>query len=1037
MSFVELNAYSYYSFLEGASSPEEIAQRAAACGMPAVALTDRNGLYGAIPFYRECQRLGIKPIIGAEVTLATGDDLVVLCRSNKGYSLLCRAITRAYEEGGKDTPAMSTESLNSLTGHVICLVGGARSKLRQLIEQRDLAGAEDLLRYYVSVFGHKNVYVTLQHHNNAGDQATALRFKKVADAAEVGVIATNSPLYATREQAALLDVLLCIKHGVTISSSHHQRPGNHEHYIKDAAGMREALDELSDAVGATEEVAARCEVTLDFSEYRLPEFEVPDGHDADSWLAMLCQERVFQMAMQRREERHKAYSLTLKRRLAKELALIHTLGLAGYFLVVWDIVQFAKKKGIPVQGRGSAANSLVAFLLGITPIDPITNRLFLGRFIHAGMTTIPDIDLDFASSRDPDKSDREDVIQYVYEKYGADHVAMVCTFVTFQARSAIREVGKVLEMPDDVIDRMAKMCGHSSSAHAAIQALAETPEFVPYLESSTWKAFRTIVTAIGDVPRHPSIHVGGMLIASCPISDFVPLEPARMEGRVVCQWDKDMVDDAGLIKVDILGLGMLAALREAVELIEDDTGTTVVLDLIPDGDQKVYDAIGEADTIGVFQIESRAQMQCLPRTKPRNFAELGIQVAIIRPGPLQGNMVSPYILRKQGKEPVTYMHSSLERTLKNTLGVILFQEQVLQVASRIANFTDAQAEGLRRAMSRKRSKDAMGVIKQQFYDGAKELQVPRETAASIFKALEGFAQYGFCKSHALSFARITYMSAWLKVHYPAAFVAALVNNQPMGFYPTKTLLEDARRHGVRILPLNINASKPRCHLDEGVLRLGFILVNSVGHEAAVAIAAERDRGGPYRSLRDFVVRVKLDEKIIEVLVQAGAFDVFGLARRELLWQLWLIDRQESKQQVLVEEDLTAPSLPTLGLWEVLKEEYRVMGFSPEHHPVRLLRDKLSKEGIVNATGLGTVGEECCVKVAGMVVCRQRPPTAKGFAFLTLEDESGLVNVVVPPQLYEQRRRVFRLSPIVVIEGQLQRQDGVTNIRANTMHPFDS
>ena len=790
--------------------------------------------------------------------------------------------------------------------------------------------------------------------------------------------------------------------------------------------MRRLFHEIPEVLENTGHIAERCEANLDFTEYRFPSFSVPDGTTPDAYLSTLCQEKL--------PHKYLPISETVRLRLQEELDLIQRLGLSGYFLTVWDIVEFARRRGVPVQGRGSAANSLVAYLLGITPVDPIAHHLFLGRFLNEERTTIPDIDLDFAASREAGLFDREDVIQYVYERYGAEYVAMVCTFVTFQARSAIREVGKVFDLPSPLLDRMARLI-QGSSSEAAFQNVAQMTEFRDYLRSPLWQHFREQVEAIIGVPRHLSIHVGGMIIASCPIPDLVPLESARMPGRVVCQWDKDMIEAAGLIKIDLLGLGMLSAIRETIHWVREAYGIALDWNQIPQEDPRVYQMIHEADTVGVFQVESRAQMQHLPRTRPENLTELAIQVALIRPGPLQGNMVEPYILRKQGREAVSYPHPKLEPILKETLGVILFQEQVLQVAVAVADYTPGQAEELRRALGKERSKKALGELREEFLQRAEAQGIATGEAAKIFGYLEGFAGYGFCKSHALSFAHLAYISGWLRVYYPPAFFAALMNNQPMGFYPLEVLVQDAKRQGISVGVVDVNHSRARCHVeasDDGPrLRLGLSLVKGLGMPQSERIEQIGSEQGTYASLRDFSQKTDLEIPKIERLIEAGAFDSLGLSRRELLWQLWILEQWPELSDQLVEPDLLPPKLPHLGDWEVLMSEYRSMGFSARLHPMQILRKQLP--GVYTSNQISTFGSGVAVRVAGLVVGRQRPPTARGFAFLTLEDEYGMMNIIVSPKLCDQDPVLFRLSPMMIVEGTLQKQDGVINVRADTLH----
>ncbi len=906
-----MQCHSYYSLLQGVSSPEDLVERAVELELPWLALTDCDGLYGASFFYKACRERGVHPVLGAEVR----EGVVLVCENMKGYSTLSQLITEVKKGGVTD------ELLAAHRGGLFCLVDGDVERYREIYGDR--------------------LYGMLTRTWEEGDLERCRRLFESGVPCVVG----GNVRYARREEAPLFDVVTCIRHGVTIEESHQLRAGNSERFLRSEEELQELYREFPGVVDRTFDLAKRCEVDLDFSSYRFPKFE------SEYSLRELCERRC---------------PPDYQEKLDHELALIEKLGLVDYFLIVWDIVEFARRRGIPAQGRGSAANSLVAYLLRITPVDPVKHKLFLGRFIHEGMKTVPDIDLDFAATRASGFPDREDVIQYVYDKYGADHVAMVCTFVTFKKKLATREVEKVMG------------------------------RVVPEL-----------VQGLIGIPRHLSIHVGGMLIASRPLSELVPLEPASMDRRVVCQWDKDMVEDAGLIKVDILSLGMLAVLR--------DTG--VDLSELTYDDPKVYEMIARADTIGLFQVESRAQMQSLPRTRPTNLPELAIQVAIIRPGPLQGNMVQPYIRRRRGREKVTYPHPCLAPVLEETLGVILFQEQVLQVAVAMAGFSQTDAAALRKAMSRKRSLEAMHALRTAFIDGAAAKGVPTNIAADTFEILCGFASYGFCKSHALSFASIAYQSAYLKRYHPAPFLAAILNNQPMGFYSFEVLIQDAKRHGVEILPVDINVSRARSVSHENAVRLGLLMVKGISHESAILIEASQ----PFASIEDFRTRTRLSP---EMLITAGAFESLGNSRRNDLWKGWAPLTPYSH-----------PTLPTQSEWEKLLADYSVLSFSPKWHPLAFLRKPLTDLGYIDSRALRQTSNTT-VKIAGLQVCRQKPRTAKGFAFFTLEDEYGLINLVIPPDLFEEHRELLTTASILGIWGKRESQDGVLNVRLKSVQAIN-
>jgi error-prone DNA polymerase len=787
--------------------------------------------------------------------------------------------------------------------------------------------------------------------------------------------------------------------------------------------MAELFPEYPEAISNTIAIADKCSADLDFSQYRFPDFPLPEGETAASYLAKLCRQKI-----------HKKYADVnpeIEAKVNYELSLIEKLGLSGYFLVVWDIMDYAERNGIPAQGRGSAANSIVAYILGITRVDPVKNKLFLGRFLNEEMAAVPDIDIDVSTAH------REQLIQYVYEKYEREHVAMVCTYVTFQARNAIREVGKALGMPAGLIDRMARSVS-VYDARGIGQDLAGLKEFEGYFSSTPWQQFTSICREIADFPRHLSIHNGGMIISSCTLSEIVPLEKATMPGRIVCQWDKDDVADAGLIKVDLLGLRMLSLIHEACRLVEEDYETKIDLDKLPLDDSEIYDMICRGDTIGVFQVESRAQLQTLPQTKPRSIEDLTVEVALIRPGPLQGDMVHPYIRRRNRLEKVTYLHPRLKPILEETLGIILFQEQVIQVATAIADFTPGEADSLRRAMTRKKPQRAMNEMRQRFLEGAKRNGVDADGASRIFQALEGFAEYGFCKSHAAGFALLCYQSAWLKRYYPVEFYCALLNNQPMGFYSPEVIVRDAQRHRVEVLPADINQSSDRCTIEGGQtspgpgqrIRLGFRYIKEIGEKAMDQIMAER-QSAPYASFDDFYSRARLARTPMENLILAGAFDSFGCQKRQLLWRLGPLEKS-SPTELPLEFCDSGVSLPDFTDLEQMQADYEVQGLSTRYHPMHALRKSVSGDGLLKSSEVARLPSNARARVAGYVITRQRPPTAKGFAFLTLEDEEGMLNIIVKPDVYQRHRQIFKLEPLVLVQGTIQRQRGVLNIIADTL-----
>jgi len=1016
--YAELHCHSNFSLLDGASHPEDLVARAAEVEMPALALTDHNGLYGVVPFYKAARQAGVKPVIGAEITTDKGYHLTVLAQSNRGYSSLSSLISRAQLTQSKGNPSVDLATIARYSADIICLSGCRKGEIPSLIQGGDKEKAEAVARSYIEIFGRDNFLIELQNNLYQGDRRLCGELVQIANRLGISYVATNNVHYAREDGHRLQDILVCIANRTTLDKSGRFRRHNSEFYLKSAAEMSPLFKEYPKAIENALSIADRCNVSLDFSSYRFPEFPVPEDETHASYLAKLCREKA--------KERYGEISDEVRSQLRYELDLIEKLGLSGYFLIAWDIMDYARRNGIPAQGRGSAANSIVAYILGISRVDPISHRLFVGRFLNEEMSALPDIDIDVSTNH------REKLIQYVYKKYGEEHTAMVCTYVTFQARNAIREVGKAIGMPADVIDQMAKTVG-AYSAKGIQEDLGGLEKFRDYVGSVPWQHFVSLCREIGDFPRHLSIHVGGMIVSSCPLSEIVPLEKATMPGRVVCQWDKGAIEDAGLVKVDILGLRMLSLVDEVVSLVRKNHDLEFELAKVPQDDQQVYDMICRADTLGVFQVESRAQMQTLPRTMPRSIEDLTVEVAIIRPGPLQGNMVHPYIRRRQGKEKVTYPHPILKPILEETLGVILFQEQVLRAAIAVAGFTSGEADSLRRAMSHKRSVRAMEDLRERFLAGARTNGVEEEVAERVFDTLKGFAEYGFCKSHAAGFALLAYESAWLKCHYPAEFYAALLNNQPMGFYSPEVIVGDARRHGITVLPVDINLSQGKCIVENGMVRLGFCYVKDMGEEAIASLEKARSET-PFSSLADFYRRAKVCREAVDSLILAGAIDSFG-ERRRLLWDIGILEHT-SRDALLFECPGYQVPLPNMTDWEKLAAEYSVQGLSAGVHPMKLMRDSLPGDGVLKNSAVLAVSSGTKVSVAGYVVCRQAPRTAKGHVFLTMEDETGLVNVILKPEVYQRFRYPVRTEPLILVEGIFQKRNGISNIVAQHISPLE-
>lgn len=1037
MSYVELHCHSNFSFLEGASHIEELVLRAAELGQKALALTDHDGLHGAMEFAQCARAWGVRPITGAEVTLANGHHLTLLCETQQGYANLCRLLTHAHLNHERGSPRIEPEVLARHTEGLIALSGCRTGEVPALVAAGRHREAEEVARRYMQWFGEGNFFLELQNNLVYGDQR---RNRALADLAEhigAGVVATGNVHYHRRERSRLQDVLVAIKNRTSLDGSHRQRRANSEFYLRSAVEMQARFRDQREAIANTERIAERCQfdLTRDLA-YRFPDSPVPEGETQQSYLRKIC---FHEAAL-----RYPRFTPEVERRLNEELGLVEKHGLAGFFLIHREILGLAKQvadevkarpyHGPPGRGRGSSVGSIICYLIGLSHIDPIANNLFLGRFLNEEMASVPDIDLDFA------RDIREKLMLRVYEHFGSEHVGLTATFPTYRIRSAVREVGKALGLPPAELDRLAKASDGCGSAKDIREAMARSPHHREKMSAGGWRHLAELVEEIAGFPRHISQHVGGMVIASQPLIELVPLEKSAMDGRVLMQWDKDSVDDARMIKIDFLALGMLSAVDECLDLIEEKHGKRIDLSRIDFTDERVYDSICAADTMGVFQIESRAQMQTLPRVRPRNLDDLTVQVAIIRPGPIIGGAVNPYINRRLGREPVTYDHPSLEPVLGETLGVILFQEQVLQVAMALAGFTAGQAESLRRAMSRKRSQEAMEKLKQEFIAGSVVNGASVQAAESVFQKITGFAAFGFPKSHAAAFGLLAYQTSWLREYYPAESLCALFNAQPMGFYGPHVLLNDGKRHGIEVLPPDINRSGADCSIEVSAVRIGMRYVRGLSRETALPVEAERRAHGDFRSLFDFLERTHAKREAVENLIACGAFDAFGLERRELLWQLGLLYRSEGRNTTQRQLALALPTeqdmvpLRPMTDWDRMTADYTILGMSPGHHPMSFLRPGLH-EAIAPTHMLANLPDGAPVQVAGMVVVRQQPGSAKGFVFLLLEDEFGLANIIVRPDLYEANRSLVRGEPFIVVHGTLERRDGTINVSAQRFTPL--
>jgi error-prone DNA polymerase len=1086
VAYVELHAASAFSFLQGASLPETLVERAAALGYPALALLDRDGVYGAPRFHKAALAAGIRPIIGAELTIRNSELtqnhrsssqfsvlssefflLPVLCENADGYRNLCQLVTRMKLRAPKGEGALALDELDGCTAGLVALAGRAVLDVRR-------HGVGGLLDRLVGIFGRGSVYVELQRHLRRDEARDNAALVSLADAFRVPTLATNGVRFAAPAARPLFDVLTCIHHHTDLAAAGRRLAPNAERFLKLPADMAALFADQPGAVARTGELVDRLQYTMADLGYRFPDYPVPPGETQASFLRHITDAGA--------RDRYRPYHDKARAQIARELDLIEKLQLAGYFLIVWDIVNFCRQHDILVQGRGSAANSAVCYSLGITAVDPVGMDLLFERFLSEERGEWPDIDLDL-----PSGDRREQVIQHVYEKYGRLGAAMTANVITYRGRSAAREVGKALGFDAVQVDRLAKVMNNFEFIDPGDSLPQQMAAVGLDLNTSRVRMFARLWREMQDLPRHLGQHSGGMVICQGQLDACVPLENASMPGRVVVQWDKDDCADMGIVKVDLLGLGMMAVLQDAIALVNGESNlkseilnlkSDVDLAHLPANDPDVYAMLQRADTIGVFQVESRAQMATLPRLRPETFYDLVVEVAIIRPGPIVGQMVHPYLNRRAGREPVQYPHPSLEPILKRTLGVPLFQEQLLRMAMVAAGFTGGQAEDLRRAMGFKRSERRMKLVEVQLRDGMARNGITGAAAEQIITSIVSFALYGFPESHAASFALLAYASAYFKVHYPAAFYTALLNNQPMGFYHPATLVKDAQRRGVRFHPIDVQVSDWNCTVTgDGGIRLGLRYVSGLRSQVGKAIASAPSRtrhppslaegagelrrdlavarsakagqavGTRWRSLDDLVTRTGLRRDEIVTLAHIGALNAFGYNRRSALWQaeraarpsgeLFETDDETWADEQPASDQLPATSddcpLPAMTEADRLVADYAGTGLTIGRHPMALRREELAMRGILRACDLAGTRQGRRIRVAGMVITRQRPGTAKGFVFLTLEDETGIANIIVRPDLFAHDRLVIIEEPFLIVEGVLQSQDGVISVRAEQIY----
>jgi error-prone DNA polymerase len=1030
--YIELHCHSFFSLLDGASSPEELVIQAAHLGMPALALTDHDAVYGAVRFIRAAREHNIQPILGSELTISLDDDpeihhhLTLLVENQTGWHNLCYLISRGRAGAAKGESILPFAELVGCTDGLIALSGCRQGEISAALLRGDNQQEVTLItRRYLDLFGRDNFWIELQRHYLPGDELLIPRLTALANYLNLGCVASNNVHYAVPERHMLQDILVCINNLTTVDASTHLRRLNSEYYLKAAAEMATLFSDHPQALTNTLTIAERCHFDLDYGLQDLPQFATPHGMSSPAYLRRLCRQGI--------TARFIDPSAKVKKQLDHELRIIEAAGLANYFLIVWDIVRFARQEGIRCQGRGSAANSLVAYLLYISPIDPIAHDLVFERFLSSERRVVPDIDIDFDAER------REEVIQYIYQTYGAAHTAMACTFVTYRSRSAIRDIGKALGLqPNIIATAINKLENNLQDNSAAPSTKANTlPDRTrapsdQLTERVPLALLLNLSEQIAGFPRHLGIHSGGMIITGAPLMGRVPTEPATMPDRVVVQWDKDALENAGLVKIDILGLRMLSAISDAAQMLAKLEPQAPTLDTLSFDDPAVYGMIAQADTIGVFQVESRAQAQMLPRLKPEQFSDLVVGISLIRPGPIQGNMVHPYLRRRQHLEPVTYLHPLLEPALAETLGVILFQEQVLKVARDLAGFSPGQGEQLRRALGAKQATEEIERFRDAFLRGAQEQGVTIDIAEQVFTQLLAFGGYSFAKSHAAAFAVLVYQSAWLKHYYPAIFFTALLNNQPMGFWNAAVLVNEIQRQGRRVLPVDIHFSQLKCTVSGDSIRLGLLFVKNLKEEQIDRILAARVEAS-FESLFDFCHRTRISRNAVENLIMAGGMDGWGLPRRQLLWELGTLPIGEHGLDLVFNSPEV--ELPAQSIGEAMLAEQEIMGLSAGDHIMSLYRATMLEKGVLGSQTLSECANGQRARAAGLLVVHQSPPTAKGFHFLTLEDEDGMINVIVRPKVYGRYQKIIHTTRLLLVTGMVQQEGGVTNLLAQTIIPL--
>jgi len=1030
--FAELHCHSYYSFHDGASSLEELLVKAKELGYQALAITDHDNLCGAVRFARLARSLDIHGIIGAEMTLVGGHHITLLVKDATGYRNLCHLITSAHLEGVRNSPELKPGVLGEHAEGLVALSGCPHGELAGLLEKSRFQEARALVHQYLEWFGTGNYYLEVQHNLAPGDTERAGRVLMLARELGVPVVATGNVHYHVRERHRLQDCLVAIRYCRSLDETHRERRPNSEYYLRSLPGLEKAFQNYPGSLLNTLQIAEKCTFDLNTGvNYTFPDYPVPEGYTPEAYLEKLCYEAALR--------RYGSITPEVKDRLEQEFYLIRKFKLAGFLLMYHDIVNLAREVMIeqglsdpsipleespPGRGRGSSVALLVGYLIGLSHIDPLKYNLSLERFLPDDMlVNVPDIDLDFPCSI------REELILRTHKKWGWEHAVLTCTVVTYMVKGAVRDLGKALGLPEVEIDQLVRQIDWGDNRRLSEQ-MSRLPGFKSKIDAPVWRDLVSLVGEIIGFPRYVGQHPGGMILSSTSLVDIVPVQRGGIEGRYICQWDKDSIDDAGFVKIDFLALGALSQLQEAVELIRQRTGKLIDLSRIDFDDQAVYDMLCEGDTIGIFQVESAAQIQTITRLRPRNLVDMAHEVGAVRPGVGVNQGVQEYLARRSGQRPVTYDHPLERRALERTLGVVLFQDQVNQLAIDVAGFSPGEADRFRRVFGRRHNEDILAYYRQKFIEGAVSRGVDEITADRIFKKFNGM--YMFPESHAFAFGVTAYQAAWLKYYYPLEFYVAIFNQQPMGFYNLETLKEDARRHGITVLNPNINRSYARCTIENNSMRLGFLNVKGLGKIMAASIEKARDCCGVFHSIGEFLEYTAVPEEVAFNLADAGAFDSLEPDRRRVKWEIGLRYRPVNSQLPLllpVEQDMVELEAP--GEWEVMKGEYKVLGLFPAGHIMARLRSRFGT-GVCSSRDVPLLKDGETVMVAGLVIRRQRPNNK--VLFITLEDEFGHIPLMVFPQVYERYEYKFK-APFLVVQGRMSRREGTHNIVVERVRPF--